>query len=116
MLTPEEHAKVRRALDLLQEAQNIVGEACQELCPIGGFANTWGLTCKLYDKIKAHWHLVEARRVGSTPPPDRRPLTSIPPDLLLECQAKAGITAESFTDEPRIEVEIPIEWETEAAR
>jgi hypothetical protein len=26
------------------------------------------------------------------------------------------LPAESFTDEPRIEVEIPIEWETEAAR
>ncbi len=100
LLTPEEHAKVRRALDLLQEAQNIVGTAAAELFPIGGFADMWGRTCKLYDTIKAHWHLVESRRVGSTPPPERRPLTRIPAEALAP---------------GRIEVEIPIEWKKEVA-
>jgi hypothetical protein len=101
-ITAAEHAKVRRALDLLQEAQSIVEDACQELCPIPGFSDTWGRTCKLYDAVKAHWHLVEARRQGSTPPPERKPVTRIPPEA-------------HPVDLGRIEVEIPIEWEREVA-
>ncbi len=98
MLTPEEQAKVRRALDLIQEGQNLIEEACQQLCPVSGFCSVWERTCKLWRAVKAQWHVVEQRRAGMTPPRPRPPLTRIPRDLLKECQEAAGITADTFTD------------------
>jgi hypothetical protein len=82
MLTAEDDARVRRALALIEEAQNLVEEASQELCPVRYFADMWSLTGKLYRRIKRHWHLVEKLRAARNPAPVRQPLTRIPADAL----------------------------------
>lgn len=32
------------------------------ICPVDGFADEWRMTCELYEKVRNHWHTVEARR------------------------------------------------------
>lgn len=50
------YAKVQRALDRIEAAQNQIGEACSELSGICGAHPEWERLGKLYDKIKAHWY------------------------------------------------------------
>ena len=57
------NAKVKKALDLIQHAQNIIGEAAQELCSVDGFADEWTSVNKLYDTVKQEWHTVNNRRI-----------------------------------------------------
>jgi hypothetical protein len=57
------NAKVKKALDLIQHAQNIIGEAAQELCSVDGFADEWTRVNKLYDTVKQEWHTVNNRRI-----------------------------------------------------
>lgn len=53
--------RIRRALDHLQEAQNLVGRALQELSPItGGALPVWNLGHRLYDRVHAYWYKVNA--------------------------------------------------------
>ena len=55
--------KVRQALDLIQHAQSVIGEAAQELCSVDGFADEWTGVNRLYDTIKQEWHAVNNRRI-----------------------------------------------------
>jgi hypothetical protein len=54
------HPKAQEALDLIQEAQNIMDTACQALSCVPYMATTWGSTCNLQRKIHAHWYKVKA--------------------------------------------------------
>jgi hypothetical protein len=56
----EAQRKVRAALDHIEAAQRLLGSACEELCPIIGAAPAWGRVGKLYDKVHAEWHRVNA--------------------------------------------------------
>lgn len=53
-------AKVRRAMALVEEAQNKLMEACQELSPIIGAVPQWRKTSSLHDRVKAHWYALDA--------------------------------------------------------
>lgn len=55
--------KVKKALDLIQHAQIVIGEAAQELCSVDGFADEWTNVNRLYDTVKTEWHRVNNRRV-----------------------------------------------------
>lgn len=59
MLSPEHRLKVRRCLDILQAAQNLINEAAAELCPVPGFADQWSESAKPYQAVKDYWYLVE---------------------------------------------------------
>ena len=60
--------RVRHALDCIQEAQNLLAEACRTICSVpgydsGGFEKTpYGRLCKLHDTVKAEWHRLEQFR------------------------------------------------------
>ncbi len=62
ILTPEEAAKVRNCLAILQQAQGMINSAAQELCSVRGFADEWSASNKVYDAIKAYWYKVNSRR------------------------------------------------------
>lgn len=54
-------ARVQHALDLLQEAQNLVGRALQSLSPItGGALPVYNKGHKLYDQVHRYWYVVNA--------------------------------------------------------
>jgi hypothetical protein len=55
--------KVKKALDLIQYAQSVIGEAAQELCSVDGFADEWTSVNRLYDTVKQEWHAVNNRRI-----------------------------------------------------
>lgn len=63
-MNASDRQQIQLCLDLLQEAQSIVDEAAQALCPVPGFADQWSSLHKPYDAIKAAWHRVERRRMG----------------------------------------------------
>ena len=54
-------AKARRALRHIEEAQNQLRIACEELCPIDGMVRQWDLVGKEYDRVHALWHKVNLR-------------------------------------------------------
>jgi hypothetical protein len=56
----EAERKVRAALANIEAAQRLLGKACEELCPIIGAVGPWGRVGKLYDKVHAEWHRVNA--------------------------------------------------------
>jgi hypothetical protein len=57
------NTKVKKALDLIQHAQSVIGEAAQELCSVDGFADEWTGVNRLYDTVKRVWHTVNNRRI-----------------------------------------------------
>lgn len=64
ILTEEEVAKVRSALQLIEEAQHTINYAAQELCSVRGFADEWSGSHAIHDAIKGYWHIVNARLDG----------------------------------------------------
>jgi len=54
--------KVQKSLNLLEEAQGLINEAASELSSVDGFADQWSELGKLYDQVKATWHLVDQRQ------------------------------------------------------
>jgi hypothetical protein len=53
-------ANVRDALDLIEQAQIKLMEACQKLSPIEGAAPQWHRTSNLYVRVKSHWYRIHA--------------------------------------------------------
>ena len=64
MLSSEESQKVRQALALIQQAQSLILQAQQELCPLEDFGDLWTSTGKLHDAVKKFWHRVNNRAVS----------------------------------------------------
>lgn len=58
----EAERRVRSALQLIQRAQAVVGEASSLISNIEGMAPQWSRLGKLYDRIHAEWYRVEDRR------------------------------------------------------
>jgi len=54
--------RVENALEKVEEAQRLLDKAAQDLCSVDGYAAEWKATCELYQKVKEHWHEVDARR------------------------------------------------------
>lgn len=67
VLTDEECTRVRRALDIIEQAQNLINLAASELCPVQGFADEWSAAYQVHDTVKDYWCLVERRRQHLTP-------------------------------------------------
>lgn len=52
---------VQEALRIIQDAQNLINHAAQELCPVDGFADEWSESVMVHDAIKEYWHRVNSR-------------------------------------------------------
>lgn len=54
-----------QVLELIERAQGLVGRACEILCPITPLCPDWERLGRLYDSIKAEWHMMnEVRNAG----------------------------------------------------
>lgn len=58
-------AKIQRACDAIQEAQNQLGTACGELSALMYGAPAWKKASKLYDTVHAFWYVVDGLRQHS---------------------------------------------------
>lgn len=67
MMHPDQEAKIRNALALIQEAQTITYSAAQQLCSFP-HPNIWNKVCRQGDALKALWHQVENIRVKESRP------------------------------------------------
>jgi hypothetical protein len=54
-------ARVKAALDLIQEAQGLLGQAAAALCPVVGMVPEWRKVGALYDRVHAAWYQVEGK-------------------------------------------------------
>jgi hypothetical protein len=65
MLKAAADAKLRRALELIERAQNDLASACAELSGLEGGIATWKATNQLHDRVRKLWYRAEKfRRVG----------------------------------------------------
>lgn len=48
--------RIERALQKVERAQNLLGEAAAELSPIIGMVNLWKKACRLGDETQSYWH------------------------------------------------------------
>lgn len=53
---------VHTALDHIEQAQRHLGEAAALLSNLAGGATGWAATAKIYDRVHALWHRIEAFR------------------------------------------------------
>ena len=60
-LTADEEAKVRAALEKLEQAQGLINHAAEDLCPVRGFADEWQASGAVHDTVKEYWHAIDAR-------------------------------------------------------
>jgi hypothetical protein len=54
--------RVAQALALIQEAQDLLETACQQLSPVAGFCRAWEAVGKSRDQVHRTWYAVESRR------------------------------------------------------
>jgi hypothetical protein len=54
-------ARVKAALDLIQEAQMLLGRACAELSSVQGMNPSWREVGKRYDEVHGTWYSVERK-------------------------------------------------------
>jgi hypothetical protein len=54
-------ARVKDALDLIQEAQMLLGRACAALCSVQGMNPSWREVSKRYDQVHGTWYSVEQK-------------------------------------------------------
>jgi hypothetical protein len=54
-------ARVKAALDCIQEAQMLLGHAAQALCSVKGMAAEWRKVGKRYDQVHGTWYVVEQK-------------------------------------------------------
>jgi len=52
-------ARVKAALDCIQEAQMLLGRAAQALCSVKGMAAEWRKVGARYDRVHGIWYAVE---------------------------------------------------------
>lgn len=60
----EADARVRRALVLIERAQNDLASACGELSALVGGIPVWNACGKLTDRVRAYWYRVDRFRSG----------------------------------------------------
>ena len=73
-LDAEAHHRVRKALQQIEAAQGLLGDACATLSSLRHACPEWKATSKLYDRVHAHWYRVrdalefrKARKVSLDP-------------------------------------------------
>ena len=54
-------ARVKAALDCIQEAQMLLGHACAALCSVQGMLPQWQEVGKRYDQVHCTWYWVEGK-------------------------------------------------------
>ena len=59
--TAAAEARVRAALDLIQEAQVLLGRACAALSSVQGMKASWRQVGKRYDQVHGTWYAVEEK-------------------------------------------------------
>jgi len=47
------------ALGKLEEAQNLIEEAAEQLCSVDGAVDLWEKTCELRDVVQQHWYAIK---------------------------------------------------------
>lgn len=57
-------ARIALALEKIEAAQRLLGDACEQLCPINGLCPEWERVGILYDKVHAEWHRVNRKVEG----------------------------------------------------
>lgn len=62
-LTEDQVAKVRCGLVLIEEAQGLLRQACEQLCSVPGFATQWTNVGREHDRVKGLWHQVNYHRM-----------------------------------------------------
>lgn len=55
--------RIRLALKMIEQAQNLLNEAASSVCPIVGLVKDHERIGKLADKVKAEWHRLNGRTV-----------------------------------------------------
>jgi hypothetical protein len=61
----EAEARVRSALDLIQEAQMLLGRACAALSSVQGMNPSWREVGKRYDQVHGTWYRVEQKAASA---------------------------------------------------
>ncbi len=59
LLQAEAKRRVQKALQQIEEAQNLLGAACATLSSLCYARPEWNATSKLHDRVKSHWYKVE---------------------------------------------------------
>lgn len=78
-LAEDDIAKVRRALDIIQEAQNLVNAAAREICSVPGFSREWSDSRRPYEVVRDYWYKLNGRLEALRVPPVARPGVKLPP-------------------------------------
>ena len=65
-LSLEHCQRIDRALDSIQEAQQIIERAAQALCPVPFFSDLWTQTNQLRATVNKHWHRIAQKRAEFT--------------------------------------------------
>lgn len=60
----EARRRIDRALELLERAQHLVGDACEAICPLTPLCDDWERLGRLYDSIKVEWQTMNRVRNG----------------------------------------------------
>ena len=55
------HARVLKALERIEYAQNLINTAAQDLCPVDGFADEWSAAGPVHQTIKDYWYRINGR-------------------------------------------------------
>jgi hypothetical protein len=58
-------ARVKSALELIQEAQLLLGRACAALCSVQGMNPSWREVSKRYDQVHSSWYSVEKKAASA---------------------------------------------------
>lgn len=87
-LRAESQARVRLALNHIQEAQNHLGHACSALSSLNGGHKVQQSTSKLYDRVHTLWYQVEGFRMRG-----RFELDDTNVDGILKREAQAALNA-----------------------
>lgn len=58
-------ARVKAALELIQEAQLLLGRACAALCSVQGMNPSWREVSKRYDQVHGTWYSVEKKAASA---------------------------------------------------
>ena len=103
-MTPERSraeaaARIRCALELIENAQSQLSEACVKLSTVVGGVPVWRATDKLTDKVRSHWYRVDGFKQGGKFRLDDMTIEAIERRERFEGPAPAVSSADQLTAE-----------------
>lgn len=60
----EAQIKIQEAMRLIEQAQQTLDKAAQQLCPVRGLGSEWTKCVRLYEEIRKLWYRVEKKLDG----------------------------------------------------